>query len=229
MKMQAYSVTNIKRFRICLIVATMLKCNALNSFLHYKNGECSGESNIKGTLIYEYDYPKNLPNNGFMIESYNGPCYYLEGGFHNLENNDNAQTSISKGYCMKCNGVLGCSGSKYDCNQFYTLAPKDADNQDTINYNTSVINEAIRVQRTIYRHVLLSNKLPISELLGGAVAIIFLLSLLTGSVTMIQKIREDKKEKNTPDQSLYNNEDDDYRIVKVADNEVKTLVPSFIV
>ena len=101
-------------------------CNALNAYLFYEDAQCSGAKSIRGSLVYEYDDSTGMETDGFVIDAYNGPCNYFEGGYHDfLNDSDETDSDMTQGFCITCDGVVGCSASEDSCDEFYTISAAD--------------------------------------------------------------------------------------------------------
>ena len=157
-------------------------CNALNAYLFYENANCTGTKSIEGDLVYQYDESSMMNTNGFIVDEYSGPCNYFGGGYHDFLNdsNDTDYEYMTEGFCMTCDGVVGCSASYDECDDFYTIVPTndtgyaEANAQDN---NAHVISSARSFQKQIYSELFAEDKLPLYPFYAGALAMVGLLGL----------------------------------------------------
>jgi len=167
-------------------------CNALNAYLFYENAECSGTNYIRGSLVYEYDDSTSTETEGFIIHAYNGPCNYFEGGYHDFLNDSNETDSdMTQGFCMTCDGVVGCSASEYSCDEFYTIsAANDTDYEEANaqDNSTYVISSAKAFQKRVFSVTIKEMKTPILQVIAGAIAMVAMLVLLSRSISYVQKL-----------------------------------------
>jgi hypothetical protein len=208
-------------------------CNALSSYLYYENATCSGDTHIEGDVVYEYDDSSSMNTNGFVVEEYNGPCNYLDGGSYNFWNG-RAENDIymTKGYCITCDGVIGCSPVYDTCDEFYTIAPtNDTDYEENAGENNGyVIVTAKTVQDIIYVQLMEpQSTIPITALVVGAISMVGLLALLSGSIAAVKKLQESTMEFCNDNLNFSDGEYDDNSSVNTDDEEgSNNLIPSFM-
>jgi hypothetical protein len=168
-------------------------CNALNAYLFYEDAQCSGAKSIRGSLVYEYDDSTGMETDGFVIDAYNGPCNYFEGGYHDfLNDSDETDSDMTQGFCITCDGVVGCSASEDSCDEFYTISAADdtdyaeANAQDN---STDVISSAKTFQKRVYSEAKKEmKKIPIVQVIAGATAMVAMLLVLSRSISYVQKL-----------------------------------------
>jgi len=195
----------------------------LNSYLYYENATCSGDTYIKGTVVYEYDDSSIMNTDGFVVYDYNGPCNYFDGGSYNLRNGRAVDDIyMLEGYCMECNGAVGCSPVEGTCDEFYTIAPwNETYYEDSAGGNNGyVIGTAKSIQQIIYQQLGNQSKIPIHNLIVGAIAMIGLLTLLSGSISAVRTLQESNID-------FCNDGEEDESVN--TDYESNNLVPSFMV
>ena len=218
----------------CVTLMSKIRTNnALNAYLYYEDAQCTGDNYISGTLIYDYeDDAKSVYDiKGFQVEEYDGPCHYFSGGFYDFtyaEPQNGRYTST--GYCLKCNGVIGCSPTTDSCHEFSSLEPStsddggndddayndDGDDDYSNTYNSYAKSEANKARKIIKRNVKASNNSQrVSYLFIGAVSMLFMLSILSGSLAAVRKIRDSNMDFCKDRSQVLNNKsegfEDDYQ------------------
>jgi hypothetical protein len=171
-------------FCLFSILAIIFKfTDAANAYLYYDNANCLSGGNVLGELYYVWD-DKNMKGKGRHIEKYKGTCKYFENGSFNTEFQTVDYGYMKDGYCIICQGMLGCTSKQYSCKYFQTIIPSkqtyklsynstsNTSEEDT-NQDTSDLEE---VAENIYQEILSSNEYKSSptyvySLAGVAVAI----------------------------------------------------------
>ena len=202
----------------------------MNAYMYYENAKCSGDEYISGKLIYEYDDETNEPSNGFTVRKYDGPCNYFRGGLYDFyEEPARDGRYVVQGYCIKCNGVIGCSQSKNSCSEFSSIPPPSYYEEDDVNgtytgeaYDEYLVSLAKEAEADIYEQIMASNIGPnprASELIGGAVSMVIILALLTASIKAVRILRKSNPE--LCNESLDQIDD--------SSSQATVLIPTFVV
>ena len=168
---------------LILVLAMQKYCNALNAYLFYENAQCSGTNSIDGDLVYQYDESSMMNTEGFIVEEYSGPCNYFDGGYHDFLNESNETDNyMIQGYCVTCDGVVGCSAAEDECDEFFTISLAndtdyaEANAQDN---NAYVISSAKKFQKRVYSEVFPDETtLSFYPILAGAISMVALLGLV---------------------------------------------------
>mmetsp|Transcript_16166 Transcript_16166/g.19757 ORF Transcript_16166/g.19757 Transcript_16166/m.19757 type:complete len:224 (-) Transcript_16166:294-965(-) len=199
-------------FILCAFAFSNLTCNAsLNAYVYYEDAECVKNNGIAGTLIYAYD-DSRMSGQGFVKESYYGPCKYFEGGYHDFMYDAYDGNYMENGYCITCNGLIGCSATQYDCSDFqtsmpanpYTLSIEQSSNNYTSTSDSSdetIPYELVEsVENAVYSEVSSSSQgsSPIYALLGAFTGMIALLSMYT-TWRVMKRLRRSKASVDTSD------------------------------
>jgi len=101
---------NILVRAFCLFSIAIFALGEINhSHLYYEDAKCLGEEEISGSMFLSSE--KNV----LKVENYSGRCKFviLLG----------TSKSESDGYCMSCDGVVGCSSTRNSCVGFSTNKP----------------------------------------------------------------------------------------------------------
>lgn len=99
----------------------------LSAYVYYEDAECASSSKIKGTFVYAYN-DSRMTGKGLVRKNYYGPCKFFEGGFHDFMYSKTTKNGsfMKNGYCVTCNGMVGCSSIKNNCKYFQTIVPSKA-------------------------------------------------------------------------------------------------------
>lgn len=89
----------------------------LSAFYSYEDATCIDSNTIKGTAVMSYD-DSDYAAYGYSM-SYYGGCMYFSGGSLDLEDYDYGYGFYEYGYCVECDGAVGCS-SDGSCDNFMT-------------------------------------------------------------------------------------------------------------
>jgi hypothetical protein len=178
--------------------------HGLDAYMYYEDAMCTGDNFISGTLIYEYGEENALYNlKGFKVEKYDGPCHYFSGGFYDFEYGEpSSGYYMSQGYCMICDGVVGCSPEIDSCHEFASIQPtytdddaNDGNDANDTYYNGFAVSEAANARKIIKKQVKESNsKRPLSYLVMGAISMLVMLSIFSGSLQAVKKLRDSNME-----------------------------------
>lgn len=174
--------------------------DAANAYLYYDNANCLSGGNVMGELYYVWD-DKNMKGKGKHIKKYTGTCKYFENGLFNTEFQTVDNGYMKDGYCIVCQGMLGCTSKQYSCKYFQTIIPSKQtyklsynstsnvsdvdDNQDTFDLE--------EVAENIYQEILRSNKYKSSStyvysLAAAAVATTAFFVVISASRTYYRRI-----------------------------------------
>lgn len=224
--------------RTCLLAPIFLSvfCDALKAYMFYENAECSGDEYIKGSLTYEYDDYRSLNSKGFIVDSYNGPCYYFEDGYFDFTNDINNNNDLDavdeymkQGYCTQCDGVYGCSSRKYSCENFFSISPNNETYyEDAQDNNAYIITRAKQIQRVIKRQIQKENTVNFGGVFIGAIAMVVILGTLKYSITAIKDLREATIGFCNDNYDNYCSDGEDESLAP-KDYKAKIYVPSFMV
>lgn len=128
------------------------------AYIFYKNGKCNNyNTTITGTMVLAYN-DERLKGRGRVHKNYYGNCKYFDGGFYDFEYESDV-FEILNGYCIKCNGIVGCTNIKNDCSGFqseipsniYTLSGDEQDSNSTYyGYDGDVYATADLVDYHVY-------------------------------------------------------------------------------
>ncbi len=114
---------NILRLLLLLTYVPQQVMAQLEAYIYYKDAECVKNNMVSGTLVYAYTAAR-MSGRGMIKENYYGPCKYFEGGYHDFMYGTMDGSYMKTGYCINCNGVIGCTKTKYSCSDFQTLVPR---------------------------------------------------------------------------------------------------------
>lgn len=174
---------------------------ALNGYLFYKDAVCSGEEYIKGKLVYGYGSNSNVTTlDGFTVDKYDGPCKYFRGGFFDFDYDNTDDDSLTRvGYCMQCDGVVGCAKTKNSCTDFASLKPsEDTDDDSYSQVDEYTISRATMAEDALYEQIYKSNTYLLKgfrlySIIGGVVAMGALLGLLSTSIKYVHQQTIERK------------------------------------
>ncbi len=94
------------------------------AYIFYKNGKCNNyNTTITGTMVLAYN-DERLSGRGRVHKHYYGNCKYFSGGFYDFEYEEDT-FEILNGYCIECNGIVGCTNIKNDCSGFQSEVPEN--------------------------------------------------------------------------------------------------------
>ncbi len=179
-------------FQFIIFLLLLIMGHALNGYIYYEDAFCSGEEFIEGTLIYTYgDEAYHSSLDGFTVEKYDGPCKYFHGGFFDFDyDTPDADTLTYTGYCMKCNGVVGCSEERDSCAHFQSYAPMEYSGNTTMIEDEYILSLAGSTERILYRQIYNANTYPLKGLrlysiIGAIIAMAGILLLLKKSITHV--------------------------------------------
>lgn len=164
--------------------------------MYYENATCTGDNYISGTLMYVYGKENSLYDlQEFKVEKYDGPCHYFAGGFYDFSYGEpESGFYFKQGYCLKCNGVVGCSPITSSCHEFSSVDPRAVEDDiifwDDEYYNGYAVSEAERARKTIKRQVQETNEHRASYVAMGVLSMILTLSVFTGSLAAVRKLRD---------------------------------------
>jgi len=97
----------------------------LKAFIYYEDASCVDSNTISGTFIYAYSDTSMSDEKGFSKKHYNSTCKYFKGGFYDFEYNSGNKEKMYSGYCIKCNGTVGCTSKEGRCKYFQTAYPSE--------------------------------------------------------------------------------------------------------
>ncbi len=227
----------MKRIQSLSILSLSFKIShGLNAYLYYEDAVCTGDNYISGTLAYDYgDENKLYGLKGFTVEKYDGPCYYFRGGFYNFDYGEPENgLYMSQGYCLKCNGAVGCSPTTDSCREFASVEPTLSDDyfdDDTLYYSGFVKSEADTAKKLIKSRVYASNDgRPFSYLAIGAASMLVLLSVYSGSLVAVKKLRDSNMDfcRDRSKTNLMGSEEDTFQD-NDTDDDHTTLTTNFMV
>lgn len=113
-------------FALLLNLPILIQADGLKGYIYYEDAKCVDKKTIYGTLNFAYN-DRSLTSEGFSKKNFKGPCKYFDGGHFDFIYSDKSSskgTFMKSGYCIKCNGVTGCTKTKNDCNDFQTILPE---------------------------------------------------------------------------------------------------------
>ncbi len=179
-------------FQLSIFLLVLSMGHALNGYIYYENAFCSGEEFIEGTLVYTYgDEAYHTSLDGFTIDKYDGPCKYFHGGFFDFDYDiPDADTLTYTGYCMKCNGIVGCSETRDSCANFQSYSPMEYSGNTTVIEDEYILSLAKSTERILYRQVYNANTyllkgLRLYSIIGAVIAMAGILVLLKKSITHV--------------------------------------------
>lgn len=104
-----------------LILASCLhSAKAINAYIYYTDATCIDSETISGTFNLAYD-SSSLQGFG-LSDDHNGECIYFTNGYIDISSGySNIASSMVNGYCVECNGVVGCSSTQDSCDDIKTI------------------------------------------------------------------------------------------------------------
>jgi len=186
---------------LILIQAFVVSDAALNGYLFYKDAVCSGENYIKGKLVFGYSSTSNETTlEGFTVDKYDGPCKYFRGGFFDFDYDNTDDDSLTRvGYCMQCDGVVGCSKTQDSCSNFASLKPvEDTDDDSYGRVDDYTLSRAMLAEDALYDQIYKSNTYLLKgfrlySIIGGLIAMGALLGLLSMSIKYVHQETIERK------------------------------------
>ena len=144
----------------------------LKAYIYYTDGaSCiSNSDRISGTLIYAYN-SNRMSGRGIVKENYHGPCKYFDGGHYDFmyqRSSGSGSSYMLDGYCIECNGMVGCTKTQNDCSDFQTSIPTNAYTSTGTNQQTNSSSTTVNVNATISLAVMDGVEASIYQEISGA-------------------------------------------------------------
>ena len=180
----------------------------MGAYVFYEDAKCMKDgTRIYGTFLYGYD-DSRMQGKGFTKENYYGPCKYFDGGYYDfMYSKSSGGSYMQNGYCITCNGVVGCSKTQDDCSDFQTSMPSNlytsTGNQQYTNENSSENNVSYelmqQVEENVYEEASAASEgdlATIYAMLGVFIGMMSLFAIFTSSKG-IKRLRQSKASVDT--------------------------------